>query len=175
MVRKDFGSKWRSHIHRCLVSSHFSILLNGLPCVYFPASSGFRQGDPLSIHHCGRILQLYYSRVVEQELLKGFCIGRDKEKVSYLQYASEICWMQERKSFGILNLPLVVCKVTRRSGLLGLGNGSGDIDTLAEVLQCQTNKWFEVLGLQLGGYRRDKEFQEPHGAIQEQTGVIEVQ
>lgn len=33
---KGFGSKWRTWIHGCLVSSHFSILINGRPKDLFP-------------------------------------------------------------------------------------------------------------------------------------------
>lgn len=45
---KGFGSKWRSWIHGCLVSSHFSILINATPKGFFTATRGLRQGDPLS-------------------------------------------------------------------------------------------------------------------------------
>lgn len=47
MARNGFGSRWRI-IHGCLVSSHFSILINGLAKGFSRTSRGLRQGGPLS-------------------------------------------------------------------------------------------------------------------------------
>lgn len=45
MAWKGFGSKWRTWIHGYLVSSYFSILINGWSKVFFLYSRGLRQGD----------------------------------------------------------------------------------------------------------------------------------
>lgn len=45
---KGVESKWRTWTHGYLVSSHFSILTNGLAKGFFSASRRIRQGDPLS-------------------------------------------------------------------------------------------------------------------------------
>lgn len=43
-----FGTKWRKWIRICVSSTHFSIMVNGSPKVYFKSSKGSWQGDPLS-------------------------------------------------------------------------------------------------------------------------------
>nr|GEW42683.1 RNA-directed DNA polymerase, eukaryota [Tanacetum cinerariifolium] len=43
-----FGSRWRTWINNCLMSSRTSILINGSPTSEFSLKRGLRQGDPLS-------------------------------------------------------------------------------------------------------------------------------
>ncbi|KAL2453200.1 Uncharacterized protein Adt_49302 [Abeliophyllum distichum] len=43
-----FDAIWIDRIRRCISECHFSVLLNGRPCDFFPSSRGLRQGDPIS-------------------------------------------------------------------------------------------------------------------------------
>lgn len=48
LARKGVGANWRSWIYGCISSAHLSVIINGSPKGFFPASRGLRQGDPLS-------------------------------------------------------------------------------------------------------------------------------
>ncbi|CAI9766758.1 unnamed protein product [Fraxinus pennsylvanica] len=43
-----FDRIWIDRIRQCISECHFSVLLNGRPCGFFPSSRGLRQGDPIS-------------------------------------------------------------------------------------------------------------------------------
>ncbi|CAL1393362.1 unnamed protein product [Linum trigynum] len=45
-----FNSVWRGWILECLMSTTFSVLMNGYPAGFFAPSRGLRQEDPLSPH-----------------------------------------------------------------------------------------------------------------------------
>lgn len=87
MARKGFGSKWRTWTSGCLVSSHFSILINGMPRGFFSTSRGLRQRDPLSPFLFTSVADAFnqlLSRGKEQNLFKGIQVG--KEKISIRIY-----------------------------------------------------------------------------------------
>lgn len=75
-----------------LCIAHLSIILNGTPKGFFPATTGLRQGDPLSpllfiliADSWSRILRMAENK----GLLKGFQVGFDKVNVSHLQFAND--------------------------------------------------------------------------------------
>ena len=77
--RKDFGDKWRKWIKGCISTAKFAIIINGKPRGPFGASRGLRQGCPLSpflftivADMLGRLID----RAYEQEVIKGFTVGR---------------------------------------------------------------------------------------------------
>ena len=43
-----FGERWIDMVWRLVSNPWFSVLINGMPRDFFPASWGLRQGDPLS-------------------------------------------------------------------------------------------------------------------------------
>lgn len=92
MARKGFGSKWRTWTSGCLVSSHFSILINGMPGGFFSTSRGLRQRDPLSPFLFTLVADAFnqlLSRGKEQNLFKGIQVGKEKISISHLQYADD--------------------------------------------------------------------------------------
>lgn len=92
MARKGFSSKWRPWVHGCLVTAHFSILLNGTPKGFFLASRGLRQGDPLSPFLFTLVADSLTQIINYAEsigLVKGFHVGEDKVNVSHLQFADD--------------------------------------------------------------------------------------
>ena len=75
MRRTGFGAKWRGWVSECLTSANFSILINGSPFGFFPASKGLCQGDPLSpflIVIVGEDLRRMLHAACKANLIKGF-------------------------------------------------------------------------------------------------------
>ena len=70
-------------IRGCLSSSSFAILVNGNAKGWVKASRGLKQGDPLS--------PFLFTLVAEKTgLTKGFFVGRDRTRVSLLQFADSL-------------------------------------------------------------------------------------
>lgn len=68
----------------------FSILLNVSPNRFFPASRGFRQGDPLSPSVFTLIADSLSQINAESiGLVKGFYVGEDTVNVYHLQFAND--------------------------------------------------------------------------------------
>ena len=51
--RKGFSLRWRYWMRGCLSLATSAILVNGNAKAWVKAFRGLRQGDPLSLHHCG--------------------------------------------------------------------------------------------------------------------------
>lgn len=74
-----FGSKWRGCIHKCVATSHFSILVSGDPKGSFQAQRGLRQRDlfsPLLFAIVGEALSCMVFVVGEANLITGFRLAR---------------------------------------------------------------------------------------------------
>ena len=48
ILHMGFSPKWVRWIRWCISTARFSVLINGVPTVFFPSSRGLRQGYPLS-------------------------------------------------------------------------------------------------------------------------------
>ncbi|RVW17381.1 LINE-1 retrotransposable element ORF2 protein [Vitis vinifera] len=92
LQRKGFSQKWRSWMRGCLSSSSFAILVNGNAKGWVKASRGLRQGDPLSpflFTLVADVLSRLMIRAEETGITEGFLVGRDRTRVSLLQFADD--------------------------------------------------------------------------------------
>ena len=91
LQRKRFSQKWRSWMRGCLSSSSCAILVNGNAKGWVKASRGLRQGDPLSpfLFLVADVLSRLMIRAEETGITEGFFVGRDRTRVSLLQFADD--------------------------------------------------------------------------------------
>ncbi|RVX07686.1 putative mitochondrial protein [Vitis vinifera] len=90
--KEGVSQKWRSWMRGCLSSSSFAILVNGNAKGWVKASRGLRQGDPLSpflFTLVTDVLSRLMIRAVETGIIEGFFVGRDRTRVSLLQFADD--------------------------------------------------------------------------------------
>ena len=114
LQRKRFSQKWRSWMRDCLSSSSFAILVNGNAKGWVKASRSLRQGDPLSpfLFLVADVLSRLMIRAEETGITEGFFVGRDRTRVSLLQFADSlkplwIIFKTSRLSFWFLGKYLV--------------------------------------------------------------------
>lgn len=97
----------------------FSVLINGMPRGFFPASRGFRQGEPLSPFLFIRGAEVL-SRLLNQLLLNpcfhGFKVPRDCSRVSHLRFADDILIFSSASS---APLKLLIETLARYESILG--------------------------------------------------------
>ena len=91
----------------CLSSSSFAILVNGNAKGWVKASRGLRQEDPLSPFFftlVADVLSRLMIRAEETGLTEGFFVGRDKTRVSLLQFVDDTIFFSKtsRLSFWFL-------------------------------------------------------------------------
>lgn len=92
MKKINFSIKWGKWILECVSSASASVLVNGSPSGNFNLGRGLRQGDPLSpflFLIVAKGLSLLVSKAVEIKLLEAVEIGKEKVRVSHLQYADD--------------------------------------------------------------------------------------
>ena len=76
----------------CLSSISYAILVNGSVKGWVKATRGLRQGDPLSpflFTIVIDVLSRMLLRAEERSLLDGFSVGRNRTRVSHLQFADD--------------------------------------------------------------------------------------
>ncbi|RVW99807.1 LINE-1 retrotransposable element ORF2 protein [Vitis vinifera] len=92
LEKKGFSSKWRIRMRGCLSSVSYAILVNGNAKGWVKASKGLRQGDPLSpflFTIVANMLSRMLLKAEERSLLEGFRVGRNRCRVSHLQFADD--------------------------------------------------------------------------------------
>ncbi|WJZ95294.1 hypothetical protein VitviT2T_014073 [Vitis vinifera] len=70
----------------------YAVLVNGNTKGWVKASRGLRQGDPLSpflFTTVANVLSRMLLRAEERSLLEGFRVGRNRTRVSHLQFADD--------------------------------------------------------------------------------------
>ena len=74
----------------CLSSVSYAILVNGNAKGWVKATRGLREGDPLSpflFTIVADVLSRMLLRAEERSMLEGFTVGRNRTRVSHLQFA----------------------------------------------------------------------------------------
>ncbi|KAL2498957.1 Uncharacterized protein Adt_24507 [Abeliophyllum distichum] len=92
LERFGFDWMWRDMIKRCISECHFSVLVNGRPCGFFPSSRGLRQRDPIS-SSLFIIAADYFSRCLTQAFQQYpsmAYIHRSDTLVSHLCFANDM-------------------------------------------------------------------------------------
>ncbi|RVW50857.1 Transposon TX1 uncharacterized 149 kDa protein [Vitis vinifera] len=141
LEKKGFSSKWRSWMRGCLSSVSYAILVNGNAKGWVKAARGLRQGDPLSpflFTIVADVLSRMLLKAEERNLLEGFRVGRNRCRVSHLQFADDTILFANPREEELQTL---------KSLLLVFGQISG--------LKVNLDKSFRLailyLGLPLGG------------------------
>ena len=111
LQRKGFSQKWRSWMRGCLSSSSFAILVNGNAKGWVKASRGLRQGDPLSpflFTLVADVLSRLMIRAKETGITEGFLVGRDRTRVSLLQFADDTIFFSKASLDLLQNLKIIL-------------------------------------------------------------------
>lgn len=96
----EFDRVWRKWIMECVSTAHISVLVNGSPSGDFKMERGLRQGDPLSPFLYLLVaegLSILVNRAVDFGILEAAEVGRDKVRVSHLQYADDTVFVSSGK------------------------------------------------------------------------------
>ncbi|RVW52726.1 LINE-1 retrotransposable element ORF2 protein [Vitis vinifera] len=92
LEKKGFSAKWRSWMRGCLSSVSYAIIVNGNAKGWVKATRGLRQGDPLSpflFTIVADVLSRMLLKAEERNLLEGFRVGRNRCRVTHLQFADD--------------------------------------------------------------------------------------
>ena len=104
----------------CLSSVSFAVLVNGNAKGWVKASRGLRQGNPLS-HFLFTLVTDVLSRMLlraeERNALEGFRVGRNKTRVSNLQFADDTIFFSSTREEDMLTLKSVLLVIGHISGL----------------------------------------------------------
>ncbi|KAJ9685197.1 hypothetical protein PVL29_017290 [Vitis rotundifolia] len=173
LERKGFSPKWRSWIRGCLSSSNFAILVNGNAKGWVKASRGLRQGDPLSpflFTLVANVLSRFLFRAEKIGLTEGFFVGRDRTRVSLLQFADDTIFFSKASLEHLQNLKIILLvfgqvlglKINLENTISGINTGQELLSSLASVFYCIVSKWpLSYLGLPLGGNLKTIGFWDP--------------
>ncbi|RVW59655.1 putative ribonuclease H protein [Vitis vinifera] len=142
----------------------YAILVNGNAKGWVKASRGLRQGDPLSpflFTIVADVLSRMLLKAEERSLLEGFRVGRNRCRVSHLQFADDTILFassSEEELQTLKSLLLVFGQVSGlkvnldKSNLFGINLDQNHLFRLALLLDCKALDWTILyLGLPLGG------------------------
>ena len=148
----------------CLSSVSYAILVNGNAKGWVKASRGLRQGDPLSpflFTIVANVLSNMLLRAEERSMLEGFRVGRNRTRVSHLQFADDTIFflnsyaekLQTLKSLLLVFGQIYGLKVNLdKSNLFGINLDQNHLSRLALLLDCKASDWpILYLGFPLGG------------------------
>ncbi|RVX14250.1 putative ribonuclease H protein [Vitis vinifera] len=174
LEKKGFSPKWRKWMNGCLSSVSYAVLVNGSAKGWVKASRGLRQGDPLSpflFTLVADVLSRMLLRAEERNMLEGFRVGRNRTRVSHLQFADDTIFFSNTKEEDLQTLKSLLLAFGHISGLkvnldksniYGINLDQAHISRLAETLECKASSWpILYLGLPLGGNPRAGGFWDP--------------
>ncbi|KAJ9671310.1 hypothetical protein PVL29_025144 [Vitis rotundifolia] len=148
----------------CLSSVSYAVLVNGNAKGWVKASRGLRQGDPLSpflFTLVADVLSRFLLRAEERNMLEGFRVGRNRTRVSHLQFADDTIFFSNSREEELQTLKCLLLVFGHISGLkvnldksniYGINLDQNHLYRLAEMLDCKVSNWpILYLGLPLGG------------------------
>lgn len=120
LQRTGFCPKWVKWIEGCLKSASISILVNGSPSAEFIPSRGIRQGDPLApflFNVVAEGLNGLLKKAKQENLYKGFQVGRHNVNISILQYANDTIFFGEASMENAIAIKTILRVFELASGL----------------------------------------------------------
>ena len=135
----------------CLSSVSYAILVNGNAKEWVKASRGLRQGDPLSsflFTIVADVLSRMMLKAEEKSALEGFRVGRNRIRVSHLQFADDTIFfanscteeLQILKSLLLVFGQISGLKVNLdKSNLFGINLDQNHLSRLALLLECKAS------------------------------------
>ncbi|RVW38032.1 LINE-1 retrotransposable element ORF2 protein [Vitis vinifera] len=149
---KGFGIRWRKWMRGCLSSVSFAVLVNGNAKGWVKASRGLRQGDPLSFLFTivADVLSRMLLKAEERNVLEGFKVGRNRTRVSHLQFADDTIFFSSSREEDMMTLKNVLLVFGHISGLkvnldksniYGINLEQNHLSRLAEMLDCKASGW----------------------------------
>ncbi|XP_057770629.1 uncharacterized mitochondrial protein AtMg01250-like [Salvia miltiorrhiza] len=164
LERLNFHPTWRNWIKGCLSSASANVLVNGSPSGEFYLEKGLRQGDPLPpflFLIVAEGLQSLTDRAVTRKLIHPVEIGREKVKISHLQYADDTIFILDKKEENAEAVRHLLKLFQFMSGLkvnfgksclVGIGVDDATTERWAAKLQCEVGSVpFKFLGIKVGG------------------------
>ena len=148
---KGFRPRWRTWMRGCLSSISYAILVNGNAKGWVKASRGLRQGDPLSpfmFTIVADVLSRMLLRAEERSMLEGFRVGRNRTRVSHLQFADDTIFfsnscaeeLQILKSLLLVFGQIFGLKVNLdKSNLFDINLDQNHLSRLALMLDCKAS------------------------------------
>ena len=169
MQNMGFGAKWMGWMWRCITTTKFSVLVNGLLAGFFSSSKGLHQGDPLSpyLFVMGmEVLSVLIRRAVDGGFLSGCRIwgrGMTKMNISHLFFADNTVVLCEAKKEHLTYLSWTLFWFEAASGLrINLAKSEiipiGEVEEVEEMameLGCRVGSLpSSYLGLPLGAHHK---------------------
>ncbi|RVW89552.1 LINE-1 retrotransposable element ORF2 protein [Vitis vinifera] len=171
---KGFSLRWRKWMRGCLSSVSYAVLVNGNAKGWVKASRGLRQGDPLSpflFTIVADVLSRMLLKAEERNVLEGFRVGRNRTRVSHLQFADDTIFFSSTREEDLMTLKSVLLVFGHISGLkvnldksniYGINLEQNHLSRLAVMLDCKASGWpILYLGLPLGGNPKASGFWDP--------------
>lgn len=164
MKKMCFPIKWINWIRECISTAKANVLVNGSPSGEFDLERGLRQGDPLSpllFLIAAEGLSLLVDRAVNRGLLKAAEIGRNKVKLSHIQYADDTMFIVNGEKENAMAIRRLLNNFEIASGLsvnfdkswvFGINMEREEMMEAAKELGCRVGELpISYLGLKLGG------------------------
>ena len=149
LEKKGSSPKWRKWTSGCLSSVSYAVLVNGNNKGWVKASRGLRQGDPLSpflFTLVPDVLSKMLLRAEERNLFEGFRVGRNRTRVTHLQFADDTIFfsnareedLQTLKSLLLVFGHIFGLKVNlNKSNIYGINLDQNHLFRLVKLLDCK--------------------------------------